>query len=572
MILVGVFVAVVGALLQSPATHAAACTPPGTDYGAVNFTANVSTSGEYDVWLRSASLQNTDTVSLQVNGTECFEIGGSDTPTYSSSSSSRFASNSENWIHTNSTDAEVRISLASGANTLTLIGMSEGFVVDRFIATSDNTCVPTGTGDNCASIFLAPDFNKDAKVDFRDFSRLAALYTKTGASLGSVDINHDGVVNILDYSALASLYGVSRDAIFSDTQLMNGSVQGAASLVNDTSSSGGLVVSFGTDSTASCVGDPNTAGGPDPWGGCWPGPHNTGYPQGLQGDARTPVLLTPYTGPAEIDTCGVVIENKLVNTWLLLKVGNGTHSKDTPCLTIRNSKIIGTINTLDIANGPILIEDTEIDTTNEAMQSGIPFVENLGRYNIFSYRVNSHGGDPTIKCAAYCESKDSMAHSPTLGGANRHYNAFGGNGIEAGAWNIEHNYASCGDWSGSSTGSPPSGDSGCSADIGFYGDFAPVRNITIHRNLLRGQADNPLRLGIGNQSAYCLNPGYYVGKPYPAPTYMTITENVFQRGTYSNACGVFGPTNSLNQVGAGETNVWSGNVYSDGAPINRVEE
>lgn len=351
----------------------------------------------------------------------------------------------------------------------------------------------------------------------------------------------------------------------------SGTRTGNAASISDTSASGSSAIQFGTTVTAGCIGAPDTPGGPDPWGGCWPGPHNTGYPQGLPGDTRTPVTLTNYTGPAEINSCGTVIQNKLINTWLLLKVGNGTHSKDTPCLTIRNSKIIGTLNTMDSTKGPILIEDTEIDTTNESIQGGIPFVENLGRYNIFAYRVNSHGGDPTIKCAAYCESKDSMAWGPTLGGNDRHYNAFGGNGMEAGSWNIEHNYAACGDWSGPSIGSPPTGDSGCSADIGFYGDFAPVRNITIHRNLLRGQANNSFRLGIDNQSAYCLNPGYYVGKPHPNPTNMTITENIFQRGS-TNKCGVFGPTNSLNKAGQGATNVWSGNRYTDGTVINRVEE
>ena len=359
--------------------------------------------------------------------------------------------------------------------------------------------------------------------------------------------------------------------VFYSQQVESGTRSSNAALVSDSSASGSSAVKFGTAVTGGCVGAPDTPGGPDPWGGCWPGEYNTGYPHSLPGDTRTPVTLTNYTGPAEINSCGTVIENKLVNTWLLLKVGNGTHSKNTPCLTIRNSKIIGTVNTMDSTKGPILIEDTEIDTTNESIQGGIPFVENLGRYNIFAYRVNSHGGDPTIKCAAYCESKDSMAWGPTLGGNDRHYNAFGGNGMEAGSWNIEHNYAACGDWSGPSIGSPPTGDSGCSADIGFYGDFAPVRNITIHRNLLRGQANNSFRLGIDNQSAYCLNPGYYVGKPYPNPTNMTITENIFQRGS-TNKCGVFGPTNSLNAVGQGSTNVWSGNRYADGTVINRVEE
>jgi hypothetical protein len=52
---------------------------------------------------------------------------------------------------------------------------------------------------------------------------------------------------------------------------------------------------------------------------------------------------------------------------------------------------------------------------------------------------------------------------------------------------------------------------------------------------------------------------------------MTVTENVFVRGG-SGKCGVYGPTNSLNGVGRPNGNVWSGNVYTDGAVIPRPEE
>src|SRR5580693_2614543 len=46
-------------------------------------------------------------------------------------------------------------------------------------------------------------------------------------------------------------------------------------------------------STASCAGAPNTPGGPDPWGGCWPGSSNTG--------PQTGTVLTRYTGPVRPD-------------------------------------------------------------------------------------------------------------------------------------------------------------------------------------------------------------------------------------------------------------------------------
>ncbi|MGB3375156.1 MAG: DUF4082 domain-containing protein [Microbacterium sp.] len=306
---------------------------------------------------------------------------------------------------------------------------------------------------------------------------------------------------------------------------------------------------------AGCIGAPNTPGGADPWGGCWPGPQNTGYPQGLAGDTRTPVKLTAYTGPTTIRSCGVVIDSKIVNDTLVIQAGNGTKSKSTPCVTIRNSLVKGVIYSELPSYGPVLIEDTEVHP------SGLPFWENIGRSNFYAYRVNSHGGEGVIKCDSHCEAKDNWVHGMRLGGSY-HYNAFGGNGTNN--FRIEHNYASCGDWE--SVADNVTSDAGCSAVIGFYGDFAPIQNITIHRNYLASTFPSQKV-----QAGYCLNPGYYPGKAYPAPKNMTVTENVFARGS-TGKCGLFGPTNSLNQRGAPNGNVWEANRYSDGTPIARNEE
>ena len=123
----------------------------------------------------------------------------------------------------------------------------------------------------------------------------------------------------------------------------SGTLTAPASKVADATASGVQAVKFGTTVVpGSCIGALNAPGGPDPWGGCWPGPQNTGYPKGLPGDTRTPVTLTNYTGPQEIKTCGAVIENKIV-PWLYISAGNGTHSPNTPCITIKNSWVKGTV-------------------------------------------------------------------------------------------------------------------------------------------------------------------------------------------------------------------------------------
>jgi hypothetical protein len=250
----------------------------------------------------------------------------------------------------------------------------------------------------------------------------------------------------------------------------------------------------------------------------------------------------------------VVIDSKIVEESLLIEAGNGTTSPKTPCVTIRNSLVKGVIFSVATNHGPTVVEDTEVAPT------GLPWWENIGRSNMFVHRVNSHGGEGVIKCEVNCVAKDSWVHGMELGGAY-HYNAFGGNGTDD--FLIEHNYASCGDWS---VVSDP-GEAGCSAVIGFYGDFGPIRNIRIIRNFLVSSFETR-EPEVHRQAAFCLNPGYYPGKPFPEPSNMTVSDNVFGRGG-SGKCGVYGPSNDLHEAGRPNGNVWEGNRYSDGAVIPR---
>ena len=307
-----------------------------------------------------------------------------------------------------------------------------------------------------------------------------------------------------------------------------------------------------------CVGAANTPGGADPWGGCWPGPHNTGYPHGLPGDTRAPVTLTPYDGPMTIRSCGVVIDSKVVNGTIVIEAGNGTTSAATPCVTIRNSLVKGVIFAEKTSYGPTVIEDTEVAPPD------LPFWENIGRSNFFATRVDSHGGQGVIKCELNCVATDSWVHGMELGGAY-HYNAFGGNGTNK--FTIDHNYASCGDWSAVSD---PTDDAGCSAVIGFYGDYDPIQNISITRNFLASTFSGTGQ-SIHRQAGYCLNPGYYPGKPYPDTANLTVTDNLFARGS-TNTCGVFGPSNSLHARGEPNGSIWERNRYADGASISRPTE
>ena len=202
---------------------------------------------------------------------------------------------------------------------------------------------------------------------------------------------------------------------------------------------------------------------------------------------------------------------------------------------------------------------------------GLGWWENLGLHNIFATRINSHGSLGVVKCASYCKLSDSWVHGMRLGD-DYHYNAIGSNGIEPsdGYFIINHNWLSCGDWASSERSLGD--DAGCSAVIGFYGDFAPVQNVTVSRNYLVGRiGDKSVPLADNRQPGYCLNPGFYPGKPYPQPVRMDIRDNIFGRGD-SGKCGAFGPTNSLEAVGKPSNSDWQNNRFDDGEVIGRPTE
>lgn len=190
------------------AALAAACTAPGTDYGTVTNTVSVPTTTTYRIWLRMAAPSaSVNTVMLEIDGNTCYTVGGSDVPVYASGGSTYFTNDRTNWINHTSGSTVINQSLSSGSHTFKLIGLSDGVVVDRLILTADDTCTPTGTGDNCAMSYLAPDIDMNGVVNFLDFSAFASKYGQSGSSLGRVDINRDGVVNFLDFSLLANKYG-----------------------------------------------------------------------------------------------------------------------------------------------------------------------------------------------------------------------------------------------------------------------------------------------------------------------------------------------------------------------------
>src|SRR5262249_24981456 len=93
---------------------------------------------------------------------------------------------------------------------------------------------------------------------------------------------------------------------------------------------------------AKCHGARNTPGGQDPWGGCWPGPYNTGVPRGT--------TLSAYHGPCTIKHRNFVIDAKVVNCALVILGGN---------TTIENSKVNGPVH--NDGPGRLVIKHSVVD-------------------------------------------------------------------------------------------------------------------------------------------------------------------------------------------------------------------
>ena len=200
-----------------------------------------------------------------------------------------------------------------------------------------------------------------------------------------------------------------------------------------------------------CPAAPNSPGGADPWGGCWPGPHNTGVPAGT--------VLRSYSGPCSITANNVVIDSMLVQCNLSIRGAN---------LTIRNSRILGTVRTVS-STGSFTIVDSEVILSASASVGSETLI---GDGNFTAIRVETSGGRRGIYCDGPCTSPRHVGSRPEhrrRRSCQRHPHV-----PRNGA--IRHNSISC-----DGIRTPQGG--GCSAGLTGYGDFEPVTNNLIERNL-----------------------------------------------------------------------------------------
>ena len=312
-------------------------------------------------------------------------------------------------------------------------------------------------------------------------------------------------------------------------------------------------------STGRCpVSTPNVPDGPDPWGGCFPGPKSTGVPQGT--------ALTTYTGPCAITISNTSITAKTINCDpLTIQASN---------VQISESLINGSVHNDASYPNPysFTLTDSEINTpTNRTeLQNGVRGIE---KYNFTAIRDNIHGGISGGFCEDNCTVSDSYLWGQgndnngsltcTANNGTQHvcvHESALRDGESSDATKgqlIQHNSLWCSANQYSDPNPGGSDSSGCSADLTGYGDFAPIQNNTIKNNLF-------VATGTGGTCAYG---GSSSGKPYSSQANHDVFQtNVFQHSNStqnSGHCGVWFAGADFSASAPG--NVWSGNTWDNGA-------
>lgn len=284
--------------------------------------------------------------------------------------------------------------------------------------------------------------------------------------------------------------------------------------------------------TGCAVSTSHVPDGPDGMGGCFPGPSNTGVPAGT--------TLTAYTGPCTITVANTVIDSKNVTcdglniqtTGVVIRksvVKHGVSGSSSASFTIEDSLIDGT------TNGYACI-DCGVDGRNFTVLRTEITNTNRGAY-----------------CDSNCLIKDSWVHGTTLNPASGAH----ASGVRMEQYTtLTHNTLAC-DYTGPYNVNP---ETGCSADITGYPDFAPIHHNTIEKNLL---------IANNGGNGFCAYGGGTSGKPYSGnalnATYIVFHNNVFQGGA-NGKCGAYGPVTDF--ISGRTGNVWTGNTFDNGVTVN----
>jgi hypothetical protein len=411
--------------------------------------------------------------------------------------------------------------------------MSRTFTVGTATADTTAPSVPTGLSSSNRG---STSFTLSWSASTDNVGVTGYEVFRNGTSTGTTAVPSFSVTG-LNANTTYSMTVRARDAAG------NWSSQSAALSVTTTVSSGPCAVST-----------PNVPDGPDPWGGCMPGPSNTG-PNAPESS------MTAYTGSCTVTTANVVIDSKIVNCQPLV-VGSGASG-----LLIKNSYLKGGV--VQSGSASFTIQDSFLDNAisfpacpdgscpagkyacgdvnNATINCGV----DGSNYTLL--RTEIINSNRAVYCHSNCLIQDNYFHGTNLWPSSSNRAHASSARVEQNT-TLRHNTVAC-DYKGPF----PNDDIGCSANITGYPDFAPIKNNTIDRNLLI--ANN---VGVG----VCAYGGGTGGKPYSNdPTNATnikFTDNVFQRGANGN-CGIWGPIIHFLPTRTG--NVWSGNVWDNGGSV-----
>ncbi len=347
------------------------------------------------------------------------------------------------------------------------------------------------------------------------------------------------IVIVVGVAIWLGVMAVINAAIPSNLQAESGARTSNATLVSDTSASGGQAVKFTAPAGGCETTTPFTPGGPDPWGGCWPGQTNTGVPAGTN--------LAAYTGSCTVTANNTIIDSRTVNcSPLTIRASN---------VSISKSQLNGGVNIESgyCSTASVTIVDSAVDIPDE-VTGGNSGSTGILRCNFTANRVNVTGGRRSMYCVNNCVIENSWVHEQGVDpDAEAH---FSGIRMEQNG-TIRHNSITC-----EATRSGPG--SGCSAGLTGYGDFAAVRDNLIERNLFyRGGAGGSTICAYGGSS------GEDGGKPYGhLAENIRFISNRFVRDPQTGYCGNLATVLDFNSSRPG--NVWQDNLFNTGATVPPV--
>lgn len=185
---------------NSETAYAAACVPP-ADYGSVTQTVSIPSNGTYRVWSRIMAVGSYNSYLLEIDGSTCVKVGDSQTS---------IPENVWTWIDwkDSTTTSKIDVSLTAGNHSIVMYGNEPDVKLDRVIFTTDTSCVPTGTGDNCAN-------PPDTTPPIVSITSPANGATVTGTTVFVANATDDsGVVSKVEFYVDGSLKSTDTSAPF----------------------------------------------------------------------------------------------------------------------------------------------------------------------------------------------------------------------------------------------------------------------------------------------------------------------------------------------------------------------